>query len=237
MEEEIEECEASSETQESGGCGEKNRSSKRRRKKKSKKSGKRFSNEQVRSLESIFRLETKLETKKKVQVATDLGLQPRQVAIWFQNKRARWKSKQMEHEFRVLKSEFDSLNAQFDKLKREKEYLLLQLEELRNQLERSGSAGQRKNHQDTQSRERPTDSENRNAGLGACETPIVCVNGGRRASNNGFVERDIEEEKEEEEVEFLNLVELGGSPFASPDHWCSGSLNSPFDDDSCGPSK
>lgn len=94
------------------------------------KNPRRFTDEQVRSLESIFRHETKLETRKKLQLAEDLGLHPRQVAIWFQNKRARWKSRQLEQEYKVLRAKYDSLHKQFDDLKREKQALQLQLQEL-----------------------------------------------------------------------------------------------------------
>lgn len=88
---------------------------------------KRFSDEQVKLLESMFTLETKLEAHKKLQLARDLGLQPRQVGIWFQNKRARWKSKQIEQDYRELKAKFDSLNVQFHYLKKENESLLMQV--------------------------------------------------------------------------------------------------------------
>ncbi|KAL0400546.1 UNVERIFIED_CONTAM: Homeobox-leucine zipper protein ATHB-7 [Sesamum latifolium] len=71
------------------------------------KNARRFTNEQIRSLETIFEMETKLEPRKKLEVARDLGLQPRQVAIWFQNRRARWKSKQLEQEYKVLKTNYD----------------------------------------------------------------------------------------------------------------------------------
>ncbi|KAK4384797.1 Homeobox-leucine zipper protein HOX6 [Sesamum angolense] len=75
-------------------------------------------------------METKLEPRKKLEVARDLGLQPRQVAIWFQNRRARWKSKQLEQEYKVLKTNYDGLCMQFDHLKREKQSLQMQLQEL-----------------------------------------------------------------------------------------------------------
>lgn len=87
----------------------------------------RFSDEQISLLESIFESDSKLEPRKKVQVAKELGLQPRQVAIWFQNRRARWKSKEMEKEFRKLKAEYDILESQFESLKEENHSLLIQV--------------------------------------------------------------------------------------------------------------
>ncbi|KAK9713602.1 hypothetical protein RND81_06G038600 [Saponaria officinalis] len=94
---------------------------------------KRFSDEQVKSLETIFENETKLEPKKKVQLANDLGLQPRQIAIWFQNKRARYKSKQLEGDYNVLRANYNSLLSKFDHLKKEKQSLLIELEKLKEQ--------------------------------------------------------------------------------------------------------
>jgi len=87
----------------------------------------RFSDEQIRSLECIFETESKLEPRKKMQLARDLGLQPRQVAIWFQNRRARWKSKRVEQEYRKLKDEYDNLASRFESLKKEKESLQVQV--------------------------------------------------------------------------------------------------------------
>ncbi|XP_019189091.1 PREDICTED: homeobox-leucine zipper protein ATHB-12-like [Ipomoea nil] len=216
MEEEEEEHQAS-ETHESVGF-------QKGSKKKKSKNSKRFSNEQVKSLETIFKLETKLETKKKLQVARDLGLQPRQVAIWFQNKRARWKSKQIEEDYRVLKAKFDNLNVQFDNLKKEKDSLLIQSEKLRSELE-------------TKDMEMGSGSHNKDTNYESKES----VNGGRSIVR---VEEDEEKDKallaekfkQKEEAEFLNLGELGGSPLASPEQWCSGSLNIPFDQ-SCGTPK
>jgi len=103
-----------------------------RRKKKKKKGSKmntrRFSDEQVRSLESMFESETKLEPRKKMQLARELGLQPRQVAIWFQNRRARWKTKQMEQKYKTLKASYDNLASSYESLKNERESLLLQVQ-------------------------------------------------------------------------------------------------------------
>jgi homeobox-leucine zipper protein len=100
------------------------------RKKRSKNNKRRFSDDQIRSLETMFESETRLEPRKKLQVARDLGLQPRQVAIWFQNKRARWKSKQLEQDYNVLQSNYDNLASRFESLKKEKQALLIQLQKL-----------------------------------------------------------------------------------------------------------
>lgn len=94
-----------------------------RKKNKKVENKRRFSDEQIRSLECIFESESKLEPRKKMQLARDLGLQPRQVAIWFQNRRARWKSKRIEQEYRKLKVEYDNLASMFQSLKEEKESL------------------------------------------------------------------------------------------------------------------
>lgn len=100
-------------------------SSKKKRNKMEKK--RRFSDEQIKLLESIFESDSKLEPRKKLQLARELDLQPRQVAIWFQNRRARWKSKQIEKEFRKLKSDYDSLASKFESLMAEKQSLLLEV--------------------------------------------------------------------------------------------------------------
>ncbi|KAK3035682.1 hypothetical protein RJ639_032554 [Escallonia herrerae] len=79
--------------------------------------------DQVQFLEKSFEEENKLEPERKVQLAKDLGLQPRQVAIWFQNRRARWKTKQLEKDYDVLHNSYKSLKADYDNLVKEKEKL------------------------------------------------------------------------------------------------------------------
>ncbi|KAM0850235.1 hypothetical protein ACQ4PT_053219 [Festuca glaucescens] len=55
-----------------------------------------------------FREERKLETGRKVHLATELGLDPKKVAIWFQNRRARHNIKLLEEEFAKLKHAHDT---------------------------------------------------------------------------------------------------------------------------------
>ena len=88
----------------------------------------RFTEEQIRSLESMFHAHhAKLEPREKAELARELGLQPRQVAIWFQNKRARWRSKQLEHDYAVLRAKFDDLHAHVESLKQDKLALTTQV--------------------------------------------------------------------------------------------------------------
>ncbi|KAM6593003.1 hypothetical protein CsatA_000706 [Cannabis sativa] len=57
---------------------------------------KRLTTDQLESLERSFQEEIKLDPDRKMKLSRDLGLQPRQIAVWFQNRRARWKAKQLE---------------------------------------------------------------------------------------------------------------------------------------------
>ncbi|XP_019438091.1 PREDICTED: homeobox-leucine zipper protein HAT5-like isoform X2 [Lupinus angustifolius] len=83
----------------------------------------RLSANQVQFLEKSFDEENKLEPERKTKLAKDLDLEPRQVAIWFQNRRARWKTKQLEKEYESLQASFDTLKANYDDLLKEKEKL------------------------------------------------------------------------------------------------------------------
>jgi homeobox-leucine zipper protein len=87
----------------------------------------RLSMEQVRALERSFETENKLEPEQKARLARDLGLQPRQVAVWFQNRRARWKTKQLERDYVALRHSYDALRADHDALRRDKDALLAEV--------------------------------------------------------------------------------------------------------------
>ncbi|XP_051127109.1 homeobox-leucine zipper protein ATHB-6-like [Andrographis paniculata] len=94
----------------------------------------RLSVDQVRALEKNFEVENKLEPERKVKLAEELGLQPRQVAVWFQNRRARWKTKQLERDYAALKASHDSLLHKFQALQRDNQSLLNQIEELKSKM-------------------------------------------------------------------------------------------------------
>ncbi|XP_027359248.1 homeobox-leucine zipper protein ATHB-20-like [Abrus precatorius] len=92
---------------------------------------KRLSLEQVKALEKSFELGNKLEPERKMQLAKALGLQPRQIAIWFQNRRARWKTKQLEKEYEVLKKQFEAVKADNESLKAQNQKLHAELQTLK----------------------------------------------------------------------------------------------------------
>ncbi|KAF2595000.1 hypothetical protein F2Q70_00044770 [Brassica cretica] len=92
----------------------------------------RLNMEQVKTLEKTFELGNKLEPERKMQLARALGLQPRQIAIWFQNRRARWKTKQLEKDYDTLKLKFDALKAENDRLQTHNEKLQAEIMGLKN---------------------------------------------------------------------------------------------------------
>ncbi|TVU46404.1 hypothetical protein EJB05_05939 [Eragrostis curvula] len=83
----------------------------------------RLSKEQSRLLEESFRLNHTLTPKQKEALAVKLKLRPRQVEVWFQNRRARTKLKQTEMECEYLKRCFGSLTEENRRLQREVEEL------------------------------------------------------------------------------------------------------------------
>lgn len=165
---------------------------------------KRFTDEQIRLLETMFEAESRPELQIKHKLANELGLHPRQVAIWFQNKRARSKSKLIEQEYSILKRSYDNLASKFDSLKNENQRLVVQLQKLRNLMEKPQDPGkcsdEECDYMDTQ-----RDAEEKTVCLSDCN------------------ER---EEYLSEEADILKMAEIvPDRSFISTGNWCSFELN------------
>ncbi|XP_060193986.1 homeobox-leucine zipper protein ATHB-52-like [Lycium barbarum] len=95
---------------------------------------KRLTQDQVRLLEISFNSNNKLDSDRKSQLAQELGLPPRQVAIWYQNKRARWKSQSLEVDYKAMQQRLDSALEDNEKLKLEVERLRKELKKTQEML-------------------------------------------------------------------------------------------------------
>ncbi|CAK9165555.1 unnamed protein product [Ilex paraguariensis] len=80
---------------------------------------KRLTSDQLESLESSFQEDMKLDQDRKMKLAKELGLQPRQISVWFQNRRARWKTKQLERLYDAVKLELDVVHKEKQELQEE----------------------------------------------------------------------------------------------------------------------
>ncbi|RLN17473.1 homeobox-leucine zipper protein HOX19 isoform X2 [Panicum miliaceum] len=79
----------------------------------------RLTKEQSALLEDRFKEHSTLNPKQKVALAKQLNLRPRQVEVWFQNRRARTKLKQTEVDCEFLKRCCESLTEENRRLQRE----------------------------------------------------------------------------------------------------------------------
>ncbi|CAM0882599.1 unnamed protein product [Alopecurus aequalis] len=81
-------------------------------KKRSRKSYHRHTAEQVRVMEAVFKESPHPDEKQRQQLSKQLGLSPRQVKFWFQNRRTQIKAIQERHENSLLKSELENLQRE-----------------------------------------------------------------------------------------------------------------------------
>ncbi|MCL7036645.1 hypothetical protein MKW94_002174 [Papaver nudicaule] len=61
----------------------------------------------------------KLEPERKMKLSQELGLHPRQVATWFQNRRARLKGKEIERLYNALKQDYETVSRENQHLRQE----------------------------------------------------------------------------------------------------------------------
>lgn len=84
---------------------------------------KRLNQDQVRLLEASFNYNKKLEPEHKLELAKQLGVPPRQIAIWYQNKRARWKNQSLELDYGVLQLRLETALSEKKQLEKQVQYL------------------------------------------------------------------------------------------------------------------
>ncbi|KAK7349397.1 hypothetical protein VNO77_06730 [Canavalia gladiata] len=182
----------------------------------------RFSDEQIKSLESMFETESRLEPRKKLQLARELGLQPRQVAIWFQNKRARWKSKQLERDYTILQANYNNLASRFEALKKEKQTLLIQLQKLNDIIQNPLEPSQRCTQVKAAN---SMDSGSENGATMKCEAEVKPSPSLERSEHGlGVLSDDdtsikVEYFGMEDEPGLLNFGEHADGSLTSPEDW------------------
>lgn len=80
---------------------------------------KRLGRDQLTLLEASFNANQKLKAEHKTELASQLGVPPRQVAIWYQNRRARHKNDVMEHDYKNIQLELGDVLAENIRLERQ----------------------------------------------------------------------------------------------------------------------
>ncbi|KAG6727877.1 hypothetical protein I3842_02G145700 [Carya illinoinensis] len=88
------------------GDGDKNKKTKKRKK------YHRHTAEQIREMEALFKESPHPDEKQRQQLSKQLGLAPRQVKFWFQNRRTQIKAIQERHENSLLKTEMEKLREE-----------------------------------------------------------------------------------------------------------------------------
>ncbi|KAM7277341.1 hypothetical protein ACFE04_019207 [Oxalis oulophora] len=84
---------------------------------------KRLTQDQIVLLERSFTSNNKLQADRKLVLARQLGLPQRQVAIWYQNRRARERSNVTEVNYKILQLELENVVADKRRLEKEVEML------------------------------------------------------------------------------------------------------------------
>ncbi|CAA3006000.1 homeobox-leucine zipper ATHB-52-like [Olea europaea subsp. europaea] len=90
----------------------------------------RLNKAQMKILEASFEATKKLDPEHKFHLARELGVPPRQIAIWYQNRRARWKNQSLE-------VDYNSLQTRLETALSEKKQLEEEIDSLRGELKRT----------------------------------------------------------------------------------------------------
>ncbi|XP_074375747.1 homeobox-leucine zipper protein GLABRA 2-like isoform X1 [Apium graveolens] len=93
--------------EDSDGAGDQDDDNKNKKKKRKKYH--RHTAEQIREMEALFKESPHPDEKQRQELSKQLGLHPRQVKFWFQNRRTQIKAIQERHENSLLKTEMDKL--------------------------------------------------------------------------------------------------------------------------------
>ncbi|XP_021291753.1 homeobox-leucine zipper protein ATHB-12-like [Herrania umbratica] len=193
------------------------------------KNKRRFSDEQIRSLEFMFESDSRPESQIKQQLANELGLQPRQIAIWFQNRRARSKSKQIERNYNILKESYDALASSYESLKRENQSLRIQLQKLKSQLEMEH--GNKTHEPNRTGNSGDGNSENKSAICDANEKITFLFEGYDHMISSDNNSRDAESRDEDRVA--LDMMEATDGSWTSSEKWCGFESNCFLDESSC----
>lgn len=97
-------------------------------------SRKKLTEDQVRLLETSFNANQKLELECKLELARKLGVPPRQVAIWYQNRRARQKVETIEFDYKTIQLQLENVLAEKNRLEQEVRILKDELSEARHMI-------------------------------------------------------------------------------------------------------
>ncbi|KAK8497143.1 hypothetical protein V6N12_046729 [Hibiscus sabdariffa] len=74
---------------------------------------------QIQEMEAVFKECPHPDDKQRMRLSQELGLKPRQVKFWFQNRRTQMKAQQDRSENAILRAENDSLKNEFFRLQAE----------------------------------------------------------------------------------------------------------------------
>ncbi|GFS44483.1 homeobox protein 23 [Actinidia rufa] len=161
-----------------------------------------------------------------------LGLQPRQVAIWFQNRRARSKSKLIEQEYGILKSRYNTLASKLDSLKKDNQCLMIQLQRLRNLMENAQASRNRGVGQIRKSIDEEYDRDTKSTAGGVTNLPSECYKNEPQVPLCYGTSDNVRHFGEETDILNMKQVVPDGS-FTSSENWCSFKSCSVLEHPSC----